>query len=295
VLTLSRGGQVVASVVLGGALIGMCCTPPAIPSPVEPVPPPVTTVDAGSPDGNPAEPPVTCEFVGPRQRGVKRMETRIVGGNPAGAEAFPFAAALATSTRRQYCGGSVVAQRFILTAAHCQVEAGDLVLVGSTDLHAARAIRVAESRIHPGFHPVTMDWDIAVARIDTDAGVPSVPLAVGITNLDATVIGWGRTSEGGDVTRHLREVSVPLWEPTNCRAVYPSLTAQQVCAGLVEGGKDSCQGDSGGSLLTWNLDHWEQLGIVSYGEGCARPMAPGVYTDTSREPVRRWVRECTVK
>ena len=301
VFTWSRNGVVILSfVVMGGAVGGYTCCQPLVPPDGPPQPDPV--VDAAEPepstDGAGAadqvtEPLPSCEFVGPRARGGKRRETRIVGGKPAQADAFPFAAALTTSTGFQYCGASIIGDRYALTAAHCQAEVGDRVLVGSTDLAEARHIAVVESRINPRFDSNTMDYDAAIAVLASDAGVPAVPIARGVTTLDATVIGWGATCEGCAGTKHLREVSVPLWDAATCEGVYGALTLRQVCAGLVTGGKDSCRGDSGGSLLTWTVDHWEQLGIVSWGAGCARPNAPGVYSDLRAADLRRWVEACS--
>lgn len=296
VITFSIGGAIVASVAFGAAR----CIPPDGPTYPEPVPTVTVVEDSAAPapdvsvDSETPEASLPkCEFVGPRARGAKRRETRIVGGNPAKTGAFPFAAALTTASGFQFCGASIIGARYALTAAHCQVEAGDRVLTGSTDLVQMRQVAVIESRIHPRFSQDTMDYDVAIAVLAADAGVPAVTIATGVLSLDATVIGWGKTCEACPTTQHLREVSIPLWEPAQCLAAYDGITSRQVCAGLAGGGKDSCQGDSGGSLLTWNLDHWEQLGIVSWGIGCARPNAPGVYSDLRAPEMRQWVEACS--
>jgi secreted trypsin-like serine protease len=273
--------------VAGGLTLGkQACTPP-----LPPEPPPPTTDASPEPDA----PAPECHFVGPRSSLLAkktRRVPRIVGGTTAPAGAYPFAAGIATPSRFQYCGGSVIAPRFVLTAAHCQVEAGDLVLVGSNDLTKARAVRVAESRINSKFNDSTLDYDVAVARLEQDAGVPALALATLALLPNATVIGWGATSEGGSATTLLQQVSVPLWSADDCRSVYPELTARQICAGRVEGGADSCQGDSGGSLLTGSVGDWRALGIVSYGIGCARPGVPGVYTDIRNSEISAWVGAC---
>lgn len=270
----------------GGAVLGkQACTPPEPPE----MPPPVST-DAAVVDV-PAPPPVECAFTSPRARRVPERQPRIVGGQPAPSGAFPFAAAITTPARFQYCGGTVIADRAVLTAAHCQVQAGDLVLVGSVNLNTARPVRVAESRINAKFNSITMDYDVAVAVLDAPAGVPVAPLALVVTSSKATVIGWGATSEGGEGTNALQQVSMPLWSAEDCRRVYPTLTSRQVCAGKVEGGGDSCQGDSGGSLLTGG-DPWLVLGVVSFGIGCARPGVPGVYSDLRAPEMRAWVEAC---
>jgi secreted trypsin-like serine protease len=287
-ITLSVGGAVVGSFVFAQTQ----CQP--IPPDSPPQPQPVVDVEIPEvePDAEP-EPTEECQFVSPRTRGGKRKQTRIVGGTPATPGAFPFAAGIANSSGFQYCGGSVIGDRFVLTAAHCQVEAGDRVLVGSTDLSKARQVAIVESRIHPRFSSDTLDYDVAIAKLGSDAGVPAVGVADGVLSLDATVIGWGAVCEGCSGTQHLREVSIPLWEFEQCAEAYSGLTHRQVCAGVDEGGKDSCQGDSGGALLTWNIDRWEQLGIVSWGVGCARPGAPGVYSDLRAHELRRWVEACS--
>lgn len=269
----------------GGVLLGkQGCTPPQPPE----IPPPVST-DATVVDA-PAPVPVECDFTSPRARRVPERQSRIVGGQPAPSGVFPFAAAITTPARFQYCGGTVIGDRFVLTAAHCQVQAGDLVLVGSINLNTARPVRVAESRINTKFNSTTMDYDVAVAVLDSAAGVPIAPIAFLATS-KVTVIGWGATSEGGETTNALQQVSVPLWSAEDCRRVYPTLTPRQVCAGRVKGGADSCQGDSGGSLLTGG-DPWLVLGIVSYGIGCARPGVPGVYSDLRAPEMRAWVEAC---
>lgn len=274
----------------GGAVLGkQACTPPEPPE----MPPPVST-DAAVVDV-PAPPPVECAFTSPRARRVPERQPRIVGGQPAPSGAFPFAAAITTPARFQYCGGTVIADRAVLTAAHCQVQAGDLVLVGSVNLNTARPVRVAESRINAKFNSITMDYDVAVAVLEAPAGVPALPLVSSIVigfGSNAEVIGWGATSEGGAATNTLQHVGVPLWADDECRRVYPTLTPRQVCAGKLEGGADSCQGDSGGSLLYGSAGAWGALGVVSYGIGCARPGVPGVYSDLREAEMRAWVEAC---
>lgn len=305
VLTLSRGGKVVAAVVLGGAGAagaGLCCAPqtppaePPMPAPTVTAPLPQTDA-AGQPDALldvPVQPSPGCVYSTPRStRTMVRRTPRIVGGTTAEEGAYPFAAAIATPARRQYCGGTVVGERFVCTAAHCMVQPGDLVLVGAANLNNARGVRVVESRLHPQYDPLTHDYDVAVAVLEQPAGVETIPLAEGITTNNAWVIGWGRLYEGGPQSPALQQVPVPLWDDDDCADVYAGLTERQVCAAPKGGMMDSCQGDSGGPLLTWNVDHWEQLGVVSFGRGCARPNAPGVYTDMREEEIRSWVQACS--
>jgi secreted trypsin-like serine protease len=125
-----------------------------------------------------------------------------------------------------------------------------------------------------------------------DAGVAAVGLSPDVIPATATVIGWGATIEGGSTTTLLRQVDVPIWRSDDCRRVYPTLTSRQICAGKIEGGADSCQGDSGGALLVQVDTALRQLGIVSFGIGCARPGVPGVYTDLRATEIKAWVDAC---
>jgi len=99
-----------------------------------------------------------------------------------------------------------------------------------------------------------------------------------------TVIGYGTTAEDGFGTSILQEVEVNYIQPDTCNDAYSGgiSAATMMCAG-VGGGKDSCQGDSGGPLFTRSGDTFTQVGIVSWGYGCARPEFPGVYSRVSGE------------
>jgi hypothetical protein len=115
----------------------------------------------------------------------------------------------------------------------------------------------------------------------------------------ATVIGWGNTlgqpNPGGlDYPEALHEVEVPIVSNEYCGTIYFNITANMLCAGLLRGGKDSCQGDSGGPLMVYDetAAEWQQAGIVSFGQGCAFPGVPGVYTRVSG--FIDWIEELTI-
>lgn len=99
----------------------------------------------------------------------------------------------------------------------------------------------------------------------------------------ATVSGWGVMVEGeGSISNVLNSVEVPIVSYADCKRAYGARVNQDhVCAGLKAGGKDSCQGDSGGPLVRRRNGQAELVGIVSFGYGCAKPDAPGVYTKVS--------------
>jgi secreted trypsin-like serine protease len=108
------------------------------------------------------------------------------------------------------------------------------------------------------------------------------------TNIDSWVVGFGTTSSGGSLSNDLKNVKITLYPSTQCSQVYPSVMKNwnlQICAGEIVGGKDSCQGDSGGSLYIretrGNKIKYVSVGIVSYGDECGLPNKPGIYTRVS--------------
>lgn len=111
--------------------------------------------------------------------------------------------------------------------------------------------------------------------------VQSAGTAVG-TN--ARVSGWGATSEGGPGSATLLAVYKPVVSNAACNAAYNGgITDGMICAGVPEGGRDACQGDSGGPLTAGNI----VIGIVSWGQGCARPNFFGVYARVAH--YRNWI------
>lgn len=245
----------------------------------------------------------------------------IVGGREAEPGEWPWQVALINAGGHpyddQYCGGSLISPDWVITAAHCADDAApeDIqVLAGIHNLVTAdpgfARLDVADIIIHPDYGDVNQyDSDIALLKLATPAPLrlPSgaaLPIAnvalvtenVGaLVGVQATVTGWGnRQPGGGDYPAALHEVEVPIISNADCRAAYgDSITSAMLCAGLPEGGKDSCQGDSGGPLVVFSStrSRWELAGIVSWGNGCALPGVPGVYTRVST--FAHWIGEET--
>ena len=236
---------------------------------------------------------------------AKLVNPSIVGGTPAQSGAWPWQVRLSVTTQQGtfLCGGSLISDQWVLTAAHC-VEDGD----GSTLSPASFKVRAGSLQIdsggvvtsvsrvvkHPAYESATMDNDIALLRLSSPLTQsktirPIAPLSasqeqqLAATNTLATVTGWGTTSSGGDVSAVLMQAQVPLISSSDCAAqsAYSGsqLSSNMICAGYPQGGKDSCQGDSGGPLVVPNGQGSHVLaGIVSWGESCAAPDYPGVYT-----------------
>lgn len=233
------------------------------------------------------------------------LKPRIMGGEAAPANAYPFMASISVrgSNARDghFCGGSFIAADWVLTAAHCvgsQQAQNMQVYGGSNQLSSGgRVYAVDRVIVHEGYDTVTQENDLALLHLAQRASVATVrPLPAEADQLagagrTATAIGWGYTGESGDVQNVLRRVGVQIVSNEACNApgAYAGgITSGMLCAGFRVGGKDSCQGDSGGPLVVSNGNGgFYQAGIVSWGEGCGQPNKYGVYTRVSA--YRSWI------
>ena len=175
-----------------------------------------------------------------------------------------------------------------------------MVRLGAHDLsveeEAAEDFTVQRVVIHPGYsrEDSVPRHDIAIISLDSDVVVggaispvclPS-PAQEMMTGSPVMVAGWGATSEGGLTADRLQEVELVVSDQEACRHTFHNLTEAllgpgTLCAGYDQGGRDACQGDSGGALLHRLSGSYVQVGIVSTGIGCARRDLPGVYTKVS--------------
>lgn len=225
------------------------------------------------------------------------FRTLIVGGEEAAKDEIPFIVSLQDSGGH-FCGGSLVAEDWILTAAHCVVGGGPTsIYVGlhdREDTSGAEVFRPSATISHPKYNSETMDYDYALIRLDGASKFK--PVALNAEELsgaaELTTAGWGLTQERGDLADKLQKVNVPLVSSERCNNSYRGeITERMVCAGFDIGGKDSCQGDSGGPLYLTSNGTQTLVGIVSWGEGCARANKYGVYAKVSS--VTSWISEKT--
>ena len=249
---------------------------------------------------------------------------QVIGGQKVEAERLPFIAAIAVNQgppigRIYFCGGTIVARRWVLTAAHCLVDADGRrrpvelleVTAGVARLSRAEArnyIAVVESVVHPDYDPLTQANDIALLRLGRAWTGPVVDLA-SASDEDpvgkVTIAGFGATAEGqarsatetrsgerlGLLSDDLMAAELVVSTRADCASRYKTLPTElgygelaigeaNICAASPDV-RDACQGDSGGPLLVDEDYRLVQVGIVSFGYGCAVPGFDGVYTRVS--------------
>lgn len=250
----------------------------------------------------------TCGVRPPTARG----SFRVIGGQESQRLSWPWQVALLTRWSEQYCGGTLVAPQWMMTAAHCVRKKGRrrrfVIRVGE---HNLEDIEGTEDDItpeveypHPDFDYVTITNDIALVRMReplppfAHPGYACIPGENFSPDPDALchILGWGKRKNthafGAD---SLFEVQVPIVKHKRCQKVfqYPINNHTQICAGYKKGRRDACAGDSGGPLLCPKTDRhtgltrWYLAGITSYGEGCGRKGKFGIYTRVAS--YRQWI------
>lgn len=222
------------------------------------------------------------------------FHVEIVGGQMVtSAKKYPWMVRLVRSSGRTFCGGALIHKQWVLTAAHCMPGLSSVNMYLS-DLDITKKdgeiFRTSSQIIsHAAYDSRTVQNDIALIKLkdavpDTATTHPvCLPCTLANHNFGGkklTIAGWGDTEENGQASAHLREVDVPFVTNAACRNSYGSyIRDTNICAG--EGGKDSCQGDSGGPGVYQSGGVTSIVGVTSFGNGCARPGFPGVYTKVS--------------
>lgn len=247
------------------------------------------------------------------RRFLSKDKPKIVGGKPAPDGAYPWQVSLGVSwiTDPEYahfCGGSVYTERWIITAAHCvrNTAPAQVVITAGTNRLIPGSTRRNINRIivHKNYNQAKSDNDIALLELldplPLGEKIRTVPLLSAADEPNVlkvgtklVVTGWGATQEGGQTVRDLRYLdNVPFVSREVCNEPLSydgDITGNMICAGAP--GIDSCQGDSGGPLTADTSTAPKLAGVVSWGEGCARPDKYGVYTRVSNYV--GWINACT--
>ncbi|KAI3366179.1 hypothetical protein L3Q82_010006 [Scortum barcoo] len=236
--------------------------------------------------------------------------TRIVNGDDCPPGECPWQALLLNEDDRGFCGGTILNEYIILTAAHCMNQSRYIyVKLGEFDLlrnEGNEATHQVETIItHNKYRPETYHNDIALIKLATPIKFSKFILPACIPEQDfaekvlmrepyGMVSGFGRLGEGRQPSTILQRLTVPYVERHIClESTQLRISARMFCAGYDETAKDACQGDSGGPHVTRYRNTYFVTGIVSWGEGCARKGKYGIYTQVSK--YIGWIRQATDK
>ncbi|XP_063164810.1 uncharacterized protein LOC134501132 [Candoia aspera] len=247
--------------------------------------------------------PETC---GKRPLAPKHgRSVRIVGGIDASPGMWPWLVSIqipSSKGPRHSCGGSLLAEHWVLTAAHCfKTKKSSLhlwrIVVGATDLSKlpdnVQLHSVSKVVLHQDYNPLTEDNDIALIKLDSPvtfndyvqpACLPRVTMGSETSFTSCFVSGWGITAQNSVKTSDvLQEAKVNILETKKCNSSQwysGAMSLHTLCAGYEEGGIDTCQGDSGGPLMcrTPPTSLFYVVGITSWGKGCGEANSPGIYT-----------------
>ena len=222
----------------------------------------------------------------------------IVGGSAVPANAYSFMASV-QSGGSHFCGGSVIADTWVLTAAHCVADgnaAGLTVRVGSNNnTSGGQVIGVKSVKVDGAFDGTYNDAALLELVSAVPGNVAKITLAsLANDNLEAegtpvVVAGWGDfnpVTMGLLASSTLNEAALNVVSDANCGSGDPSTT---VCAEALL--KDSCQGDSGGPLFWKQGTQRIQIGIVSHGFFCAIPEFPGTYSEVNNVSIHAFINQ----
>ncbi|XP_038610491.1 brain-specific serine protease 4 [Tachyglossus aculeatus] len=246
--------------------------------------------------------------------GKPQLLNRIVGGEDAKDGEWPWIVSI-QKNHTHHCAGSLLTDRWIVTAAHCFKGSPDLslltVLLGAWTLSTPgpQALRLPVAEVRP--HPIYA-WkegapgDIALVRLASPAPFSEHILPICLPEASVPfppetlcwIAGWGSIRDGVSLPppKKLQKLEVPIIAPETCSHLYRRgggqqeiITPDMLCAGYREGKKDACLGDSGGPLMCQAEGSWLLAGIISWGEGCAERDRPGVYIRLTTH--QAWIRE----
>uniref|UniRef100_A0A8C2MPL8 Serine protease 38 n=1 Tax=Cricetulus griseus TaxID=10029 RepID=A0A8C2MPL8_CRIGR len=196
------------------------------------------------------------------------LQGKIFGGTSAPSRKWPWQVSLHFSGIH-ICGGSILDAYWVLTAAHCNGLEKPWLGLHQSPIHGDVALLQLKSPI------VFSDFVLPIC-------LP--PSNLNLNNLSCWATGWGHVSPQGKSLKQLQEVQLPLIPKPLCQLLYGFTTyllPEMMCAGDIKNEKNVCEGDSGGPLVCKVNQTWRQIGIVSWGRGCAHPLYPGVYANVS--------------
>lgn len=238
---------------------------------------------------------------------LQSVQPRIIGGVPANPDDFPYLVSLmmagdGPAVDRHFCGGSIVGDQWVMTAAHCVnwiIGYQEYITIGagSVDLEAMREYRLDGIWIHPNYSEsgYAPDYDYAIVKVDRDFDEAAITVVTAQDNPhinvgdEAWIAGWG-IDETNAIQQKMLKARVKVASRQDCNdadSYNGVITSRMICLGYPEGGTDACQGDSGGNAEVTVKGRKRLIGATSWGEGCALPQKFGVYSRLIA--VRSWI------
>ncbi|XP_028813498.1 chymotrypsin A-like [Denticeps clupeoides] len=224
---------------------------------------------------------------------------RIVNGEEAVPHSWPWQASLQDYTGFHFCGGSLINENWVVTAAHCTLRTSDRVILGEHDRSSnsenIQTLSIGKVFKHPQYNSYTIENDITLIKLATPARLSAQVSPVCVANtgdnfpggMMCVTSGWGLTRyNAGNTPPRLQQAALPLLTNTECKTYWgSSISDVMICAGA--DGASSCMGDSGGPLVCQRSGVWSLVGIVSWGSSTCSTSSPGVYARVTE--LRAWM------